>query len=638
MGFGITAVRHLTKLPMKNLLIIFSLCFIFACQKELKKDIPEYPDQESVKESNTSNKNPTQVYFGDTHLHTDLSMDAGAFGNRIGMDEAYQFARGDEVTSTTGIKTKLSKPLDFLVVADHSDGMGFFPDLMAGKAHVMQYEESKKWKKLIDEGKGGDAAVDIIKTFSQGQFPFKTNDVEMMTPVWKNVVDAAEKYNDPGTFTAFIGYEWTSLIKGNNLHRVVIYRDNGDLAIKQLPFTNEDSSDPERLWDNLEGYEKNTGGKVLAIPHNGNLSNGMMFAETTVSGKAYDKNYVDRRARWEPLYEATQIKGDGETHPFLSPNDEFADYENWDKGNLDMSEAKTNDMLQYEYTRSALKLGLKYKKELGTNPYKFGLIGSTDSHTSLATADEDNFFGKASNVEPGKERWNHPFIDSDKGTVNTWETVASGYAAVWAHENTRASLWDAMMRKETYATTGSRMKVRFFGGWHFSSDDLNDDLVAKGYEKGVPMGGDLKPAEGYSPTFIVYALMDPDRGSLDRIQIVKGWRNADGSLDEKVYDVAWSGERKPGKDGKVPSVGNSVNFENGSWDNSIGATELKKVWKDPDFDPASEAFYYVRVLEIPTPRWTLFDKIRYGAELSDEVPLTTTERAYTSPIWYSPTY
>ena len=638
MGFGITAFRHLTKLPMKNLLIIFSLCFIFACQKELKKDIPEYPDQESVKESNTSNKNPTQVYFGDTHLHTDLSMDAGAFGNRIGMDEAYQFARGDEVTSTTGIKTKLSKPLDFLVVADHSDGMGFFPDLMAGKAHVMQYEESKKWKKLIDEGKGGDAAVDIIKTFSQGQFPFKTNDVEMMTPVWKNVVDAAEKYNDPGTFTAFIGYEWTSLIKGNNLHRVVIYRDNGDLAIKQLPFTNEDSSDPERLWDNLEGYEKNTGGKVLAIPHNGNLSNGMMFAETTVSGKAYDKNYVDRRARWEPLYEATQIKGDGETHPFLSPNDEFADYENWDKGNLDMSEAKTNDMLQYEYTRSALKLGLKYKKELGTNPYKFGLIGSTDSHTSLATADEDNFFGKASNVEPGKERWNHPFIDSDKGTVNTWETVASGYAAVWAHENTRASLWDAMMRKETYATTGSRMKVRFFGGWHFSSDDLNDDLVAKGYEKGVPMGGDLKPAEGYSPTFIVYALMDPDRGSLDRIQIVKGWRNADGSLDEKVYDVAWSGERKPGKDGKVPSVGNSVNFENGSWDNSIGATELKKVWKDPDFDPASEAFYYVRVLEIPTPRWTLFDKIRYGAELSDEVPLTTTERAYTSPIWYSPTY
>ena len=616
--------------------ILVFLLFTFSCKKESSQELTSESNSENEQVTNASESYPTQVFFGDTHLHTDLSMDAGAFGNRIGMDEAYQFARGDEVTSSTGIKTKLSKPLDFLVIADHSDGMGFFPDLMKGKEYVMKYEESVKWKKMIDDGDGGGAAIDIIKTFSQGKMPFKTNDVSMMTPVWKNVVDAAEKYNDPGKFTAFIGYEWTSLIKGNNLHRVVIYRDDGDLAINQLPFTNEDSSDPERLWDNLEGYEKNTGGKVLAIPHNGNLSNGMMFAETTVSGKAYDKSYVDRRARWEPLYEATQIKGDGEAHPFLSPNDEFADYENWDKGNLDMSEAKTNDMLQYEYTRSALKLGLKFKKELGTNPYKFGLIGSTDSHTSLATADEDNFFGKASNVEPGKDRWNHPFISSEKGTVNTWETLASGYAAVWAQENTRASLWDAMMRKETYATTGSRMKVRFFGGWDYTEKDLTDDMVKLGYEKGVPMGGDLSKEEGKSPKFIVYALMDPDRGSLDRMQIVKGWLNEDGSLDEKVYDVAWSGDRKPGADGKVPTVVNSVNLEDATWDNSIGATELKTVWSDPDFDPSQEAFYYVRVIEIPTPRWTLFDKIRYGAELSDEIPLTTTERAYTSPIWYTP--
>ncbi len=616
--------------------ILVFLLFTFSCKKESSQELTSESNSENEQVTNASESHPTQVFFGDTHLHTDLSMDAGAFGNRIGMDEAYQFARGDEVTSSTGIKTKLSKPLDFLVIADHSDGMGFFPDLMKGKEYVMKYEESVKWKKMIDDGDGGGAAIDIIKTFSQGKMPFKTNDVSMMTPVWKNVVDAAEKYNDPGKFTAFIGYEWTSLIKGNNLHRVVIYRDDGDLAINQLPFTNEDSSDPERLWDNLEGYEKNTGGKVLAIPHNGNLSNGMMFAETTVSGKAYDKSYVDRRARWEPLYEATQIKGDGEAHPFLSPNDEFADYENWDKGNLDMSEAKTNDMLQYEYTRSALKLGLKFKKELGTNPYKFGLIGSTDSHTSLATADEDNFFGKASNVEPGKDRWNHPFISSEKGTVNTWETLASGYAAVWAQENTRASLWDAMMRKETYATTGSRMKVRFFGGWDYTEKDLTDDMVKLGYEKGVPMGGDLSKEEGKSPKFIVYALMDPDRGSLDRMQIVKGWLNEDGSLDEKVYDVAWSGDRKPGADGKVPTVVNSVNLEDATWDNSIGATELKTVWSDPDFDPSQEAFYYVRVIEIPTPRWTLFDKIRYGAELSDEIPLTTTERAYTSPIWYTP--
>lgn len=622
---------------MKNLIPLLLTLLVISCSGEKKSDPTSNESSTPLTSTDDNAKGyPTQVYFGDTHLHTALSMDAGAFGNRLGMDEAYKFARGEEITSTTGVKTKLHKPLDFLVIADHSDGMGFFPDLMAEKEHVMQYDESKKWKQMIDDGKGGEAAVDIIKTFSQGEFPFKTNDVSMMTPVWKNVVDAAEKYNDPGKFTAFIGYEWTSLIKGNNLHRVVIYRDNGDKAINQLPFTNEDSSDPERLWDNLENYEKNTGGKVLAIPHNGNLSNGMMFAETTVDGKAYDKAYVDRRALWEPLYEVTQIKGDGETHPFLSPNDEFADYENWAFGNLDLSAPKTDDMLQYEYARSALKMGLKFKKELGTNPYKFGMIGSTDSHTSLATGDDNNFFGKASNVEPSKERWEHPFLSSENGTIYTWETLASGYAAVWAHENTRASIWDAMKRKETYGTTGTRMTVRFFGGWEFNDADLNGDYVAQGYEKGVPMGGDLRNGTDKKPTFIVYALMDPDGGSLDRIQIVKGWLNQDGSTGEKVFDVAWSGDRKPGADGKVPLVGNTVNVEDGTWDNSIGAAELKTLWTDPEFDASQEAFYYVRVLEIPTPRWTLYDKLQYGAELSDEVPLFNTERAYTSPIWYSP--
>jgi hypothetical protein len=622
---------------MKKLIPIFFAALLMSCSGDKKSETTSDEPSASQEHEQTSSKTyPTQVYFGDTHLHTSLSMDAGAFGNRLGMDEAYQFARGDEITSTTGIKTKLQQPLDFLVVADHSDGMGFFPDLMAEKEHVMKYEESKAWKKMIDEGRGGDAALDIIKKFSQGEFPFKTNDVSMMTPVWKNVVDAAEKYNDPGKFTAFIGYEWTSLIKGNNLHRVVIYRDNGDKAINQLPFTNEDSSDPERLWDNLESYEKNTGGQVLAIPHNGNLSNGMMFAETTVDGRAFDKAYVDRRIMWEPLYEVTQIKGDGETHPFLSPNDEFADYENWDKGNLDLSAVKTDDMLQYEYARSALQIGLKYKKELGTNPYKFGMIGSTDSHTSLATADDNNFFGKASNVEPGKERWEHPFVTSEKATIYTWETLASGYAAVWAHENTRTSIWDGMKRKETYGTTGSRMTVRFFGGWDFNDTDLNGDYVAQGYAKGVPMGGDLNKGAEKKPTFMVYALMDPNGGSLDRIQIVKGWLQSDGATAEKVFDVAWSGNRVPGADGKVPAVGNSVNVEDGTWDNSIGSAELKALWTDPEFDPKLEAFYYVRVLEIPTPRWTLYDKLRYGAELADEVPLFNTERAYTSPIWYSP--
>jgi len=624
---------------MKKLTLLVLLSTLIACKNDKQTESTSESDTSTITSSTSENESegyPTKVFWGDTHLHTDLSMDAGAFGNRIGMDEAYQFARGDEVTSSTGIKTRLSRPLDFLVIADHSDGMGLFPAIVNKEDWIMKTPEGTRWSKFYEEGKNSEMAMDIISNFSQGNFSFKTNDPTIMTPVWESIVAAAEKYNDPGTFTAFIGYEWTSLISGNNLHRCVIYRDNGDKTIGHLPYTLADSSDPEDLWKNLAMYEENTGGQVLAIAHNGNLSNGMMFMEETISGDKFDKDYVDRRIRWEPLYEATQIKGDGEAHPFLSPNDEFADYENWDFGNLDLSAYKTNDMLQYEYTRSALKLGLKIKNELGTNPYKFGLIGSTDSHTSLATADESNFFGKASNVEPSAERANHIFVPSEEVNIMTWQTVASGYAAVWAQENTRTSIWDAMNRKETYATTGSRMKVRFFGGWDFKAVDMDGDFVAKGYQNGVPMGGDLKNAGDKNPTFMLYALMDPEGGSLDRIQIVKGWANSDGTLGEKVYDVTWSGDRKIDAKGKVPSVGNTVNLKDATWDNSIGATELKAMWTDPDFNPELEAFYYVRVIEIPTPRWTLYDKLRYGAELGEEIPLTTTERAYTSPIWYSP--
>jgi len=625
------------KSTLNIIAISISLFILNGCDQSSDKTDDPDSNQEPTTNVSTVKSNPlNDVYWGDTHLHTDLSMDAGAFGNRIGMDEAYKFARGDEVTSSTGLKTRLSRPLDFLVIADHSDGMGLFPAIVNKEDWIMNAPEGPRWRKMYEEGKNSEMAIDIIKNFSQGNFSFATNDPKIMTPVWESIVASAEKYNDPGTFTAFIGFEWTSLIKGNNLHRCVIYRDNGDRTRGHLPYTLADSPDPEDLWKNLAMYEENTGGQVLAIAHNGNLSNGMMFMEETISGDKFDKDYVDRRIRWEPLYEATQIKGDGETHPFLSPNDEFADYENWDFGNLDLSAYKTNDMLQYEYTRSALKLGLKLKNELGTNPYKFGLIGSTDSHTSLATADESNFFGKASNVEPSAERFDHIFVPSEEVNIMTWQTVASGYAAVWAQENTRTSIWDAMQRKETYATTGSRMKVRFFGGWDFNAEDMEGDFVAKGYQNGVPMGGDLKNAGDKKPTFMLYALMDPEGGSLDRIQIVKGWANNDGTLGEKVYDVTWSGDRKVNANGKVPSVGNTVNLEDASWDNSIGATELKAVWTDADFDPALEAFYYVRVIEIPTPRWTLYDKIRYGAKLSEDIPVTSTERAYTSPIWYTP--
>jgi uncharacterized protein DUF3604 len=577
-----------------------------------------------------------EVYWGDTHLHTDLSMDAGAFGNRVGMDDAYRFAKGEKITASSGQDAQLSRPLDFLVIADHSDGMGLFPAIAAKADWVMATEEGPRWRKLYEEEKGGELALDIIKNFSQGNFSFKTNNPELMRPVWKTVVEAAEKHNNPGKFTAFIGYEWTSLVAGNNLHRNVIYRDNGDKTMEYLPYTGEDSTDPEDLWRYMADYERTTGGKNLAIAHNGNLSNGMMFAETTNGGEPLTADYVKRRIRWEPLYEVTQIKGDGEAHPFLSPNDEFADFENWDKGNLDLSTIKTNDMLEYEYARSALKLGLKHEKNLGTNPFKFGMIGSTDSHTSLATADDNNFFGKASNVEPSKERANHLFVGSDLANYKTWETVASGYAAVWAKSNTREAIWDAMARKETYGTTGSRMKIRFFGGWNFTEADMNDNYVLTGYENGVPMGGDLSNANGKTPSFMVHTTMDPEYGSLDRMQVVKGWINADGSLDEKVYDIAWSGNRTKDANGKIPLVGNSVNLTDATWDNSIGSPELSTVWTDPDFDASKSAFYYVRVLEIPTPRWTLYDKLRFGSELESKVPLTMTQRGYTSPIWYTP--
>ena len=586
----------------------------------------------------------TNVYFGDTHLHTSLSMDAGAFGNRLGLDPAYKFARGEQVTSTNAGPVRLSRPLDFLVVADHSDNMGFFPDLFAGKAFILEDPTGKKWYDMIKAGKGVDVAIELIGLFSQGKFPKALSykpDSAPYRAAWDETVAAAERYSQPGVFTAFIGYEWTSLINGNNMHRVVIYRDNGDKGGQMVPYTTvapQGSTNPRDLWKWLAEYEKKTGGNVLAIAHNGNLSNGIMFPITEqYDGKKLDVEYVTQRANWEPLYEATQIKGDGETHPFLSPNDEFADYENWDIGNLDVSEAKTDAMLSGEYAREALKRGLELEAKLGTNPYKFGMIGSTDSHTSLATTEEDNFFGKHAGAEPSPQRMMHPFIATEEGAIMGWQMVASGLAAVWAKENTREALFDAMERKEVYATTGSRPMVRFFGGWDFTEDDLNNREPAfAGYEKGVPMGGDMPPiTAGKVPSFMVYALRDPIGGNLDRIQIIKGWYDGK-QQHEKVYDVAWSGDRKPGADGEVPPVGNTVNVKDASWTNTIGASELGTVWSDPDFDPKQRAFYYARVLQIPTPRWSTYDAFRFGVDIPAGAPTSTQDRAYTSPIWYTP--
>lgn len=587
--------------------------------------------------------------WGDTHLHTGLSVDAGLFGARLGLDDAYRFARGDEVVSSTGQPVRLSRPLDWLVIADHSDAMGMINALIVADPSVTQFEQGARWAEGLRGG--GQAAVqtalDLITTFAQGDV--EPGLLALYSPgspayasVWERVVEAAEDFDDPGTFSTLIGFEWTSLVEGNNLHRNVILRDGAARALQVVPYTTQapvGSTDPLDLYRWLEAYESGTGGTALAIAHNGNLSNGLMFpVDAQYTGRALDQAYVESRARWEPLYEVTQIKGDGETHPLLSPDDAFADYETWDAGNLDLSEAKSDDMLQYEYARQALRNGLLLEQRLGTNPYRFGMVGSTDSHTALSTAEEDNFFGKHSGSEPSPERMEHAFAETENGAFEGWQPTASGLAAVWATENSRAAIFDALARRETYATTGPRMMVRFFGGWDFAAEDLNSRQPAfRGYEKGVPMGGDLAPRSGdAAPSFMVYALRDPIGANLDRIQIVKGWLDAEGETHERVYDVAWSDGRTPNADGTLPPVGNTVDIAAANWANTIGASELGTVWTDPDFDPDQSAFYYARVIEIPTPRWTAYDAFRFGVEVPEGGTTVHQERAYTSPIWYGP--
>ena len=593
---------------------------------------------------------PSRVFFGDTHLHTALSLDAGAAGAKLGPADAYRFAKGEQVTASSGQAAKLSRPLDFLVVTDHTDDMGLVTDLMAGKPELLADPQGKAWYESLRSGDADKViatALDIVGSSAKGTLP-KALQYSPANPayraVWEQIVQAAEDANDPGHFTAFIGYEWTSMPGNLNLHRNVVYRDGGDKARQVLPYTTSPplgSSDPTELYKWMSAYQQKTGGKVLAISHNGNLSGGLMYpvVETGFGDGKVDRNYAEQRAMWERLVEATQMKGDSETHPFLSPNDEFANFERWDK--LDLGNgAITSDGFAGGYVRSGLKSGLKLEQQLGVNPYKFGLVGSTDAHTALSTADEDNFFHKGAPYEPSAHRWEHTFLKNPKtgATVMAWEMSGSGYAAVWAHENTRASLWDAMQRRETYATTGPRMTVRFFGGWDFADADAKGATLAEiGYGKGVPMGGDLSTAPaGKVPTFLVAALKDSAGANLDRYQIVKGWLDDKGELHEQVYDVAWSGDRKPGADGKLPSVGDTVDVADASYENSIGAAELVAVWKDPDFDPKQRAFYYGRVIEIPTPRWTAFDAKRFKVKMGKDVPMTTTERAYTSPIWYTP--
>ncbi len=642
--------HRITKYISRPVIVLLGTCFLVSGNCEEGTHTGQNDNQQGqVAYSPYAGRNyPTRVFWGDTHLHTSNSGDAFAYGTRLGPEAAYRFAKGEEVEYLAGKTAKLSQPLDFLVIADHAVGLGIGAEIYAGNSNLLTDPTIKRWHEMMNEGgeAAARAASELIKAHTSGTMPTLITDPEtaipLMRSVWNNYTELADRFNTPGQFTALIGYEWTSVPGGNNLHRVVVFRDGKKKTDQILPFSAWLSEDPEKLWEFLANYEKNTGGQVLAIPHNSNLSNGRMFAMVNFEGGLLDSAYVQQRSRWEPLIEVTQIKGASESHPQLSPDDEFAGYgiEGWELGNLTLQELKTPDMFQYEYAREALKNGLLLEHKLGTNPFKFGMLGSTDAHTALAAVEENNYFGKHASELPSPNRWSHVARRDNNATHFGWHYLSGGYAAVWATENTREAIWDAMQRKEVYGTTGARISVRFFGGWDFSEEDtLTHQLVDAGYSRGVPMGGELpERPQGRSPTFLVAAMKDPESGNLDRIQVVKGWLDEDAKTHEKVFDVVWgdADHRQRGTDGKLPSVGNTVDVATASWRNSIGDPELSTVWRDPEFNPAQAAFYYLRVLEIPTPRWTAYDQLRFNIKMSTEVPMVTIERAYTSPIWYTP--
>jgi hypothetical protein len=633
---------------IKLLWIATSTIFMVGCgnnagTKETKADsTTAEKEADTVEVTNTIY--PERVYWGDQHLHTSWSADAAAAGTVIGPEEGLRFAMGEEIKNNLGNPVKLKRPLDWLCVSDHSDGMGVAAAIKEGDPLLLADPLLKKWNEGMnstDPKVQKEVQNDMVRSQSTGKLPKVITDGTFSKTIWEKNCDIVDKYNQPGKFTAFVAYEWTSNYQGgNNLHRNIIYRGNGTEAKAVIPENTFVSSDPESLWKWMDAYEKKTGGRILAIPHNGNLSNGWMFSLTTLSGKPLSKEYAETRNKYERLIEVTQVKGTSEAHPSLSPTDEFANFEIWDKGNLAYQKAKTPAMLKTEYIREALKDGIKLEQHLGINPFKYGMAGGSDSHTGLSAMDEDNYGGKFKITEPSPERWDETSSKTQYGTVKGYDYGASGWTGVWATANTREALWDAMQRRETYATTGPRITVRFFGGFDFSNDDVNAaDMVKRGYNKGVPMGGDLyTPAAGKKISFVISAVKDPIGANLDRVQVIKGWIDANGNKQEKIYNVVWSDadKRKADANGKIPPVGNTVNLATCEVANTIGATELKTVWSDTDFDPSLSAVYYVRVLEIPTPRWTAWDAMRYKIKMDPKVPMLIQERAYTSPIWYTP--
>ena len=612
---------------MKKLLVLAAIS-ILAMPLTAEQSYSPYVDRDY----------PENVYWGDTHLHTYLSGDAYSFGATITPDEAYRFAKGKIIRTDGGEDTRIRRPLDFMMVADHANNMGVLPALVAGDPRVLATKDASELAKRLarrptvsellksateEEYGAGSKLIGAAKSVAFSDYGIEES---FKRDVWQEVVAVAERHNDPGTFTTFVGYEYTP----TPIHRNVLFVGGPSDTLQTIPFSSADSQNPEDLWAQLTRYKETTGSDVIAIPHNSNLSRGNTFRQVTFEGKPISRDYARIRSDIEPIIEVTQIKGDSETYPLISPNDEFADHETYRlRGPAADKESNrtTEDVARASYARSALQTGLDIEANVGLNPYKFGMIGSTDAHTGIASVDEDNFWGKLGGAEPSRFR---------PAKQANW--ASAGYAAVWATENTREAIFSALKRREVYATTGPRITLRFFASWNFSdSDALRPDIATVGYSRGVPMGGDLIQSEGKkAPTFLVRATKDPEGANLDRVQIIKGWRDASGKLEEKIYNVAWSGQRKIGTDGLLPSVGSTVNLPDASYKNTIGTSELSTTWRDPDFNQSERAVYYVRVLQIPTPRWTVYDAKFYGVNFPQTPPPVIEERAYSSPIWYTP--
>jgi len=573
-----------------------------------------------------------QVYFGEQHLHSQWSPDAYAAGTRQKPEDAYRWAMGEEITlSTTGEKLRKATPYDFVALTDHAEYLGVFPQLadpngpFAGNPLAALINSPNQ----ADQNKG---ASEVIASITSGvpAGPFK----DFVSPAiiqsnWKRHVDIANQYNDPGKFTALIAFEWTSIPSSQNMHRNVFFRDD---VGPEVPFSSFDSVDPEDLWTYLE-IQRTAGHETFAIPHNGNVSNGLMYAPTNYRGDPIDARYAERRALNEPATEIIQTKGGSETHPLLSPNDEFREFDPF----RNLIGTSIVSKIKYGYVRQALTDGLIHEAQLGTNPFKFGIVAGADVHSGISANEEFNWHGAhgATDDTPEKRLDPTPNASGEAG----YAVGSAGATGVWADENTRAGIFDAMRRKETYGTSGTLIRLRFFGGWSYADDIIDiEDFASAAYSGGVPMGGDLRarPAGDGAPRFIVWAMKDPQSGNLDRIQIIKGWVDQ-GIPQEKIYDVALSdGRQVDPNSGWVAPVGNTVDASTASYTNSIGDAGLAVVWEDPDFDPDESAVYYVRVIEIPTPRWSTYDAVRNGIPLPDGVPVSIQERAWSSPIWYTP--